>query len=154
MANNLFFADVVWPALYLEGRLFTWWAVSFGIVIETIFCIRLFKVSALKAFGVTIVANVVSAIVGLLLLPVIGLLWEFHPGLLLFKLKLSSTFGPPTWIATLIMAALLSTTIEYHLLVLMLKVQRQLRQFLWWFVANIITSGVAWVSLMIWAPRQ
>jgi hypothetical protein len=154
MAINLFLSDVVWPALYLEDRLFTWWAVSLGIVIETIFCIWLFRVSVIKALLTTIVVNLASAIVGLLLLPLFGLLWEFHPGILLFKLKISSTFSLPTLIATVLMAGLISATIEYHLIALILRVQRNLRQFLWWFAANVITTLIAFVSLIVHPPRM
>ncbi len=31
------FADVVWPALFLEQRLFSWWAIGLGLVVEFFF---------------------------------------------------------------------------------------------------------------------
>ena len=37
------YADVVWPALYLETRIFTWWAMALGLVIEFFFVRWLFS---------------------------------------------------------------------------------------------------------------
>jgi len=42
------YANVVWPALYLETRLFSWWAIGIGFLIEFFFIKWLFSLPQKK----------------------------------------------------------------------------------------------------------
>jgi hypothetical protein len=73
---SIAYANVVWPALYLETRLFSWWAISVGLLVEYLFIRRVFGLSPKKALLADVIANVVSAVAGIFLIPVAGILWE------------------------------------------------------------------------------
>ena len=105
-------ANVVWPALYLETRLFSWWAISTGLFIEYFFVLRLLQATPKQAAIATLVANTASAILGILLIPLAGLLWEIFPGIILSHLLNMGTFNPVTWVATFILACMVNVAIE------------------------------------------
>src|SRR3989442_2601175 len=105
-------ADMVWPALIVEGRFFDyWWIIVFGLIIEVFFVRRLFSLAARKAIIATTVANLISCVAGLILVPLSGVLWE-----LIFSWPQSfldwGTFNPVTWTATFCLAVLFTTAIE------------------------------------------
>ena len=105
-------ADVVWPALFLETRIFTWWAILIGLALEYLFIRRLFALSPQRAVVATVVANTISALAGLPLIPLSGVAWEIFPGMLYMSLFKWGTFNPVTWGATFVLACLINTAIE------------------------------------------
>src|SRR4029078_4473643 len=101
-------ADVVWPALFLEMRLLAWWAIAAGLIVE------LFFVRWLTAFGwgksivADIAMNAASSLLGVVLIPLAGVAWEFFPGVLIYKFLKIGTFNPGTWAATFLMAVFIN----------------------------------------------
>lgn len=79
---SIAYADLVWPALYLETRLFSWWAISVGLIVEYFFVRKLFGLAPKRAAIADLSANTISAVAGILLIPVAGIVWEFFPGAL------------------------------------------------------------------------
>lgn len=67
------YANVVWPALYLETRLFSWWAIGIGLLVEFFFIKWLFTLPVKKASMATVSANAVSAVAGIILIPLAGI---------------------------------------------------------------------------------
>src|ERR1700756_2632395 len=106
------YADVVWPALFLETRLITWWTIALGLLIEFFFVRWLFSLTAKKAAIATVVANAVSALLGIPLIPIAGIAWEFFPASLYMRAWNWGTFNPVTWAATFVLACLITTVIE------------------------------------------
>lgn len=149
----LAYADIVWPALYLETRLFSWWAISIGLIAEFLIVKWLFKLPAKHAAYVTTVANVFSSVAGLLLIPIAGLLWEVFPGLIYNKLLNWGTFNPITWAATFALACLINTAIESVYYRKVLKVTIRRREVGWILVANAVSVSVALASIFV-APIQ
>ncbi|MEW6563351.1 MAG: hypothetical protein AB1400_09000 [Pseudomonadota bacterium] len=90
-------ADVVWPALYLETRLFSWWAIGLGLMAEFFFIWKVFSLSPKQALLADIAANTASALLGVLLIPLAGIVWEVFPGLAFYHLFNMGTFNPITW---------------------------------------------------------
>jgi hypothetical protein len=90
-------AGMVWPALYLETRIFTWWTIGLGLLIEFFFVRWLFALSVRKAVIATTVANGVSALVGVPLIPLAGIVWEFFPEMIYMGPLHLGTFNPITW---------------------------------------------------------
>lgn len=146
-------ADVVWPALYLETRLFSWWAISIGLVAEFFFVKWLFVLPTKRAAFVTTIANAVSSAAGILLIPIAGILWEFFPGLIYMKLLHWGTFNPVTWTATFVLACLVNTVIECLVYRKSFKLSIRRREFGWVFIANAVSVAVAFGSLFV-APIQ
>jgi hypothetical protein len=78
-------AKLVWPALYLEGRLFTWWAIGTGLAVEYRVVRQLTGLPPRKTLLADVTMNDASALAGLVLLPLAGVVWELFPGSLLYR---------------------------------------------------------------------
>ncbi len=144
-------ANVVWPALYLETRLFSWWAISVGLLVEYVFVRELLSASPLKALLATITANVASAILGILLIPLAGIAWEVFPGLLFYHVFNMGTFNPITWCATFIMACAINVALEglVYKKVFKFGFIIKSRLFFWFMLANAASVGIAAASLLV-----
>lgn len=142
-------ADVVWPALYLETRLFSWWAISIGLIAEVIFVKWLFAIPMKKAAIVTTVANVASSVSGILLIPLAGIVWEIVSGFLYMKALNWGTFNPITWAATFVLACLVNTAIESLVYHRGYKFSIKRHEFGWIFIANAVSVAVALGSLFV-----
>ena len=149
------YANMVWPALYLETRLFSWWAITVGLVIEYLFVRKLFNISPKKAVIATFGANFVSAVAGIILIPLSGIAWEIFPGLLFMKILDMGTFNPITWAGTFLLACSVNVLLEgvMYKKVFKLPFLFKSKLFLWFLVANTFSVGVAFASLFI-APVQ
>ncbi len=140
-------ADVVWPALFLEGSLLKWWVIGIGLVLE----LPLFKLatrtswkrSALLMVG----ANAVSTVVGIVLIPAAGLGWEFFPGQYINSWMGNGTFSVVGWVATFALAVAVNTLIEG--LVLKGSKVSLSRSAPWLAIANGASVGLAFVSLFL-----
>jgi hypothetical protein len=142
-------ADVVWPALYLETRLFSWCAIGVGLIAEYLFVRWLFQQSIRRSAVATVAANAVSSVAGVLLIPVVGILWEFFPGSIYMHFLKWGTFNPITWAATFVLACLINTGIEALVYRKGFKFQVRRREFFWIFIANAVSVGLAFVTLLI-----
>jgi len=147
-------ADMVWPALYLETRLFTWWTIGLGLLIEFFIVRWLFALPIRKAAVATVVANAVSAVAGVPLIPIAGIIWEFFPGMLYMGPLHWGTFNPITWGATFLLACLVTTATEALVYRYGFKFRVRRREFLWLCVANSLSIGVAFASLFIFPLKN
>jgi hypothetical protein len=142
-------ANVVWPALYLEGRLATWWAVSIGLLIEFLFVGWLFALPPKRTAVAVLAANVASAIAGAILIPLAGFVWEIFPGQIYMKLLGWGTFNPITWAGAVLMACFINAGIEVPVYIRGFKLAIRKREFWWLVLANAITVGVAFTSILL-----
>ncbi len=142
-------ADVVWPSLFLESRMATWWAISIGIIIEFFFVWKYFSLSAGLAALATIVMNLVSSIAGLFLIPASGFAYEFLIGQFVNRLMKVGTFNILTWIISVLLAILLNAIIESLVLKYGFKSIINLRRFLILGCANTVSVIVAYISLLV-----
>lgn len=142
-------ADMVWPALILETRLFSWWAISVGLIVEYFFVRKLFGLAPKRAAIADLSANAVSAVAGILLIPVAGIAWEFFPGSLLREMSIWATFHPITWAGTFFLACVINALLEGLVYKYAFKVDFLFnRKKFWWLVlANVFSVGVAIASL-------
>lgn len=150
----LIFADVVWPALFLEQRLFSWWAISLGLVVEFFFVRWLTALSLRKCIIADLSMNAASALLGLLLIPVAGIAWEFFPGLIIYKIFNIGTFNPGTWAATFVLAVLINGALESLVLKYAFKQKVGKRVFWWLCAANSLSVALAFASLLARPPRS
>lgn len=140
---------MVWPALYLETRLFTCWAIGIGLLFE-LFAIRIiFDTPWLRSAIASVTANAGSALLGLPLIPLAGIVWEFFPGSIYTSILGWGTFNPITWAATLVIACLLNALIEGFILRRLFKLPVGQKQFWLLALANAISVGVAFGSLFV-----
>ena len=148
-------ANVVWPALYLETRLFSWWAIGIGLVVEFFFVRWLFGMSAKQAAIADLSANAVSAVAGLVLIPLAGVVWELFPGSVINWAFDWGTFNPVTWGGTFLLACLINALLEGAVYKKWFAPEFRFksRKFLWLVVANAISVGAAFGSLCV-APMR
>lgn len=140
---------MVWPALYLETRLFTWWAIGIGLLIE-FFAIRvIFDATWCRSATASVAANAGSALSGLPLIAIAGIVWEFFPGSLYMSLFDWGTFNPVTWGATFVMACLLNALIEGFILRRGFTLPVGRKHFWLLVLANAVSVGVALGSLFV-----
>ncbi len=146
-------ANMVWPALFLEVRLFSWWAISLGLLIEFLAIRWIFKIRWSKAVVADVAANFGSALLGIPLIPMAGILWELFPGSVYMHFLKWGTFNPITWGATYVLAILINAAVESFVLRRFFRLPVGRKQFFALAGANALSVGVAFVSLFL-APIE
>jgi hypothetical protein len=147
------FADVVWPALFLEQRLFSWWAIGLGLVVEFCFVRWLSTLSWRMCIVADLSMNTASALLGIFLLPLVGIAWEYFPGIILYKVFDIETFNPGTWTATFLFAVFINGILEWLVLRYAFRQKIGRRVFWWLCVANSLSVALAFGSLFVHPPQ-
>lgn len=148
------YADMVWPALFLEQRILSVIPITVGLVVEWLaLWFGGFGLSCRKAALVDVVMNAVSTLVGIVLIPTLGIAWEFFPGLLIYKLFNVGTFNPGTWAATFVIAVLATTAVEAAVVRWGFKVTLTRPRFWVLGAANCVSVAIAFASLWIHPPN-
>jgi len=148
------YADVVWPALVLEQRLVSVVPIAAGLVVEWLaLWFGGFGLSWKRAAVVDIVMNAVSSVLGMVLIPALGFVWEVFPGAMLYKIFSVGTFNPGTWAATFVIAVFATTAIEAAVVQWGFKVPLGRRRFWILCAANCVSVGIAFASLWIRPAR-
>jgi hypothetical protein len=150
---HVILADLVWPALFLAGRLMAWWAIGLGLLVE-LFSVRwLTGFSWSKSIIVDIAMNAASSLLGVFLIPLAGVAWEFFPGIVLYRVFNVGILNPGTWLATFLFAVFINSALETAVLRYAFK-QKPFKRFLSWLaLANAISVGIAFGSLFKYPPR-
>ncbi len=145
------YADVVWPALYLEIRLLSFFPIIAGLIVEYFFTLYFLEKNPIKAFIATFLANLISVLLGILLIPLSGIIWGIFPGIILNGLFDISNFSPIDWIGTFILAVLVNVALEgfFYKKFFKLKTFLKTKLSLWLFLANSISVGIAMTSLYL-----
>jgi hypothetical protein len=146
-------ADVVWPALYLESRLLSLWAIPAGLLAEFAFLRWWLRLSARRAIVADVVMNAASALVGLFAIPIAGLGWELSFGQLVNATFNVGTFNPAAWLVTCAFAVLINTAIEAVVLRHVFKTPLTRSRIAGLSLANGVSVGLAMASLQM-APLQ
>lgn len=131
----------------LETRLFTWWAIGLGLWIEFFFIWQVFDLPPTRALAADLAANAASALLGLLLIPLGGVIWEVFPGLAFYHFLHWGTFNPVTWGATFILACLINAGLESFVLNKVFGIPSTRTTFSWLCLANAFSVGIALVSV-------
>jgi len=139
--------NVIWPAVYLSQRYYTWWAIALGLLIEIFVLYWLTRKSLPKCLWVAFTANAISAAIGYFVFIWIGLAWEFIIEYTIYQIIPVGTFNPFGWFATTLLAAFLSSTIELAVIKYLFKIPISKRFYWIFFTANLITAGIAVITL-------
>lgn len=145
-------ANMIWPALFVAPRQLSVPAVAVGLLIEILVFKRLLNLSWFRTIGGVVAANLISALVGLFLIPISGVVWELGPGLIMYFVLHMGTFNPVTWGATFVMATLINAAIEMLTIRFVLSTWLTWRQFGWWVLANAVSVAIAAASIWIEPP--
>ncbi|MFI5390387.1 MAG: hypothetical protein ACHQYQ_03415 [Bacteriovoracales bacterium] len=144
-------ANVVWPGLYLYDRMILWSA-PVGILIETFILKRIIKKGWAYTIWVTTVSNIISTIIGAIGAALGNLAFEFTIGIILYKFFAIGTFNPLSWASAIIFGALISTLIEIYALKWIFKIKLNTKQKYMYLGANLISTLIAFASVMIKMP--
>ncbi|WP_341632953.1 hypothetical protein [Sphingomonas agri] len=142
-------ADVVWPALFVERKLLSIPVIALGLLVEALVLRFCFAMSWKRSLTASLAVNAISTILGILLIPLAGIVWEIFPGIILYKSFNMGTFNPITWSATFILALAITTSIEVVCLRRFFGVPGGKRTWLWWTLANAVTVGLAFAGLVV-----
>jgi hypothetical protein len=146
---DLIIGDVVWPALYLSQLLLTWYVIVAGLALEYWFIKKVTTLNWWEAIIADCAVNAVSTLFGIILIPISGLLWEVSAGGVINWLFDTGTFNIGSWIATVLLAAVVNAGIETAVLVFGFKQKWQRRLGLWMLFANALSVGLAFAGLLV-----
>jgi hypothetical protein len=138
------FADIIWPALFLESRLLSIGVIASGLFIEYVFVWRITNLGPVRSIWADVAMNGASTLLGILFVPALGFIVALVPG------ELVGTFSPITWGVTYFMAVFLNTCIESLVLRKIFKQNIRKKQFWWLGLANALSVGIAFGSLLIY----
>ncbi len=146
-------ADMVWPALFLEERILSVAPIAVGLTVEWLALWRGgFGLSWKKAIVVDIVMNAVSTVAGIFVIPVLGILWEYYPGSLIYSHFHIGTFNPLTWAVTFAIAVIATTLIEAAVVRWGFRISLGRRRFGILCAANVASVAIAFVSVLTHPP--
>ena len=152
LAPALARADVIWPAAVLETRILTRWAIAVGLAVEWPAVRRITGASWARSFGMNVAMNLASTVVGIVLIPLLGIAWELFPMQMVFRFWNMGTFNPYTWGATVLLATLANVALEGAVLRYAFKIAFTRRAFALLFWANLISVGLAMASIVVSPP--
>ncbi|HKP82194.1 MAG TPA: hypothetical protein VJT69_09255 [Pyrinomonadaceae bacterium] len=154
MLAHTIFADVIWPALFLESRLRSTWIILAGLVIEYFVVWRVTSLGAWRSILADVAINIASTVLGIVLIPLAGIAWEFFPGIFLYKIFNLGTFNPATWTVTFCMAVVINAALEMTVLRIWFQQHFGKDLFGWLCLANALSVGLAMASFLIYPARQ
>lgn len=136
-------ANMIWPSIYIVEQYYSWYVISVGLLIEIVAAHLFLKIDWKKSILVMIAANAISAIVGLLLIPLSGIVVE------LLTLPFGGgTFHISHWLLDYLCVVLINSCIE--LLVLKWIFRYPFKSNFWWlFCANLLSVILSLVTLVI-----
>jgi hypothetical protein len=140
-------ANVVWPALTVSEGVNAWWVIAAAVVVEWFAIKWLFKLSFWRTSLVDVSANAASALLGVVLIPLSGLIYELFPGSVINWAFSWGTFNPVAWVATFILAAAVNLVVELLVMRKVFKLPVSRRTTLVIFAANLVTVSMAIVPV-------
>jgi hypothetical protein len=138
-------ANIVWPALYLISRLLSVWVILSSLFIEFFFLWKLLRLDAKQAILADVLMNLVSTILGIILIGELGLI---------VVLPFRNAFGAGAWVATIILGIGVNGCVESMVVRQWFKPDFGLRDFWLLLAANALTVGIAYGSLGLFPIHQ
>lgn len=147
-------ADMIWPAAFLESRLLSAWVISAGLIVEYFFVWRVTPLGTWRSVVADVAMNAASTLLGVVLIPLAGIVWEIFPGLIVYEVFNLGTFNPGTWAATFLMAVLINSGLELLVLRFVFHQPPGGGLFWWLCLANALSVGIAMASFLVYPPRR
>ena len=141
-------ADIIWPSLYIMKGMLSIKVILLGLIIELFFVKIFTKVNWLKACIISLLMNLISSIIGIILIPLSGLFTEF---VFDFVFNAYNKFGIGTfhwshWLVSYLLIILLNTIIEGLFIKINLKLE--LRKIFWWLIiANALSVFLCFIYM-------
>lgn len=142
-------ANLIWPAALLEARLLSAPVIAAGLLIEIAVLRFGFRLGWARAALAATAVNAISAAIGLIAIPLLGIVWEIFPGILIHRALNVGTFNPVTWAATFAIAALVTALIEALALRWIFRLPWTCARSAIWLLANAVTVALAFLSFFV-----
>ena len=140
-------ANLVWPALYVVDRMTAIVPIATGLAVEFVFLRFLTSLRGFRCLSADLAMNLGSALLGIVLIPIVGIAWEFVAAVTIHPLFDVGTFNPATWIATALLAAVSNAAIEGQVLKRFFGLAMNRRFFVQLTAVNLVTVTLAFLSL-------
>ena len=125
------YADLVWPSAYIVFGMLSIKVIFAGLLIELLFVKFFTKTPWLKAGLVTFLMNLITSLLGIVLIPLSGILIELIT-------PFGTTFHWSHWLLSYLAVVLINTSVEG--LVIKLALKQSYKSIFWWvFAANTIS---------------
>jgi len=142
-------ANMIWASLFLEQRLFSIPVILLGLIIEFFFVWRATDLSVKKSGLADLAMNAASFLLGILLIPLSGIIYEIALGQFLYEWFNLGSFNYVSWAISFLLAVLINAAIETFVLAKGFKQKMGKRGFGWIFLANALSVGIAMASFLI-----
>ena len=126
-------ANMVWPSIYIVQQYYVWYVIFVGLLIEIVAAHIFLKTNWWRSTVIMFVANAISAVVGLILIPISGIVVE----LLTIPFG-GGTFHISHWILDYLCAVLANTAVEGLSIKWIFKFPFK-SNFWWLFCANLVS---------------
>jgi hypothetical protein len=140
-------ADVIFPALILTERLFSWWIIAATILIEAGFVMLAFRLTPFNALCASLAANALSAMIGVWTLPYSGLYTEVAINNAGLTTEMGWAFSPEDWVVAFLLGLAINLVIELAVYRFGYGLKLGTRQVALITAANAVTVGMALLSI-------
>lgn len=143
-------ADIVWPSLYITKGMLSLKVIIFGLMIELLFVRYFTKISWKMASITAIVMNLITTVLGIILIPLFGLGTEFIFDCVFHAYDKFGigTFHWSHWLVSYLLVILINTFIECLYIKLALKLKFR-KTFRWMLFANAISVFLCFLFLSV-----
>ena len=143
-------ADVVWPSLYIAKGMTSLHVILSGLAVESIFVKYFAKLIWKKAILISLLMNIVTTILGIVLIPLSGLFSElvFDAVFHVYDKFGIGTFHWSHWLVSYLSVILLNTFIEGICVKIALNLRIK-QTFMWLLAANAISVLICFIAFMI-----
>ena len=148
--NMTILANMVWPALYLMERYYSWWAIAAGLIIEYAVLRLISKSKPWTAVWAVLAANALTALVGYFTIPYLTLAWEYILSFTVYQLIDVGTFNPFGWISSIIIMAAITAFPELLVIRKAFDIEMKKEAWLYWWLANMASVALAFITVLIW----
>lgn len=133
-------ADVVWPSLYIARGMLSLNVIIIGLIIEWLFVKYYTKINWKNALITAILMNLITTVLGIVLIPLSGLGSELVFDLIFHAYDKFGigTFHWSHWIVSYLLIIFINTFIEGLYIKIALK--RKFREIFWWM---LIANGIS-----------
>ena len=136
-------ANMIWPSIYIVQQYYTWYVIFIGLMVETFAAHWFLKIDWMKSVLVMVAVNIISALLGVILIPATGILVE----ILMIPID-DATFSLSHWILDYLFVVLSNTCVEGLALKWIFKYPFK-ANFWWLFGANAISVIVCIIALFV-----
>ena len=146
--------DMVWPALFIMARYYSWWAILFGLIVEYLALRALTNEKVGRSIFLVLVANAVTAAIGYFVIPWITLLWELLVHTTIYPLLgIHATFNALGWVLNILVISAITAFPEWLIIRAVFKVKCKKMAWLGWWFANSLSVALAVLTLFVWEQQ-